>query len=41
MEQSLYIKEVPQGLVEDIKSGKFKSYLELIDQIDVEYPNFD
>ena len=23
MEQSLYIKEVPQGLVEDIKSGKF------------------
>lgn len=41
MEQSLYIKEVPQGLVEDIKSEKFKSYLELIDQIDVEYPNFD
>ena len=41
MEQSLYIKVVPQGLVEDIKSGKFKSYLELIDQIDVEYPNFD
>ena len=41
MEQSLYIKEVPLGLVEDIKSGKFKSYLELIDQIDVEYPNFD
>lgn len=41
MEQSLYIKEVPQGLVEGIKSGKFKSYLELIDQIDVEYPNFD
>ena len=41
MEQSLYIKEVPQRLVEDIKSGKFKSYLELIDHIDVEYPNFD
>ena len=41
MEQSLYIKEVPQGLVEDIKSGKFKSYLELINHIDVEYPNFD
>lgn len=41
MEQSLYIKEVPQGLVEDIKSGKFKSYLELIKHIDVEYPNFD
>lgn len=29
MEQSLYIKEVPQRLVEDIESGKFKSYLEL------------
>ena len=41
MEQSLYIKEIPQGLVEDIKSGKFKSYLELIKHIDVEYPNFD
>lgn len=41
MEQSLYIKEIPQGLVEDIKSGKFKSYLELINHIDVEYPNFD
>lgn len=41
MEQSLYIKEVPQGLIEDIKSGKFNSYLELISYVDVEYPNFD
>lgn len=41
MEQSLYVQEIPQQLVEDIESGKFKSYLELIKHIDVEYPNFD
>lgn len=41
MDRSLLYQKVPQELIEDIKSGKFNSYLELIKHIDVEYPNFN